>query len=272
LADTYTSLAYYELVPQKENYARAEATVVQALVLDEKLAEPHATLGFLKMMQWEWREAEKEYQRSLALNPNYATAHNWYGLLLSFLVRYPEALAEFDRAKQLDPASAIYLTNRAMNLCHMDQYDRGIAQYQEVSALGHPNNGFFELTLANACYLPRGMYQEAIDQLKRAVAINPADSRFLAMLGYAYGRFGQRDRASSILNDLLEQDARAGRPVAVATVYIGLGDNEHALEWLEKAYQRRSPYLCRVRQGSEFESLRSDPRFKDLLRRLGLPP
>ncbi len=272
LADAYTSLAYYELVPPKDNYARAEATVVQALVLDEELAEAHATLGFLKMIQWEWLEAEKEYQRSIGLNPNYAVAHSWYGLLLDMLVRYPEALAEFDRAHQLDPASGLYGINRAMTLCQTGQYDRGIAQIQEVSALGHPNNGFVELVLGAECYLPKGMEQEAIDQLKQAVAINPADPRFLGTLGYAYGRSGQRDRASSILNDLIEQDRHADRAVAIAAVYDGLGDNEHALEWLEKAYQRRSPYLGWGRTSPSSESLRADPRFKDLLRRLRLPP
>ncbi len=116
------------------------------------------------------------------------------------------------------------------------------------------------------------MYQEAIDQLKEAAAINPEDPRVLGALGYAYARAGHRDLASSVLNELIEKDRRADMATALAWVYAGLDDKERAFEWLEKAYQRRSPFLPRLGLSPANDQLRSDPRFKDLLQRLGVPP
>ena len=271
LADAYTTLAWYALAPAKENYARAEETALEALALDEEQAEAHAALGFVKIVQWEWGKAEQEFKRSIALSPNYAVAHNWYGLLLHLIGRSTDAVAEFDRARQLDPASPIYLLNRAMMSCLMGQYDQGFAQIKETSTLSPPNNGSLEL-IGGECYLRKGLYQEAIEELRHAMAINPADSRISGSLGFAYARSGQRDRAVSILNELMQPVRRTDAAVAIAWIYVGLDDNERALEWLEKAYQWHSPNLPRMRISGILEPLRSEPRFKDLVRRLGLPP
>jgi len=271
LADAYATLAWYGFAPAKENYARAEEAALKALALDEEQAEAHAALGFVKMVHWEWDDAEREYKRSIELSPNYAAVHNWYGLLLHFILRNTEAVADFDRARQLDPASASYAINRAMMSCLMGQYEQGLARIKEVSALNNPKNGALQL-IAAECYLRQGMYQEAIEELREAVEINPADSRISGSLGYAYARSGQRDRATSILNELIQPDRRTDAAVAIAWIYTGLDDHERALEWLEKAYQWHSPNLPRMRISGILEPLRSEPRFKDLVRRLGLPP
>ncbi len=271
LSDAYASLAWYSLAPAKESYARAEEAALKALALDEEQAEAHAALGFVKMVQWEWGKAEQEFNRSIALSPNYASAHNWYGLLLHLTGRLAEGGAEFSRARQLDPALGIYAINQGITSCLLGQYDQGLAQIKEAATLSHPKNGFVQF-VRGECYLGRGMYQEAIDELKQAAAINPADPRFVGTLGYLYARSGQRDRATSILNELIQPDRRTDMAVAIAWIYVGLDDHDRAMEWLEKAYQWRSPILQRLKVSPISEPLRSDPRFKDLVRRMGLPP
>jgi serine/threonine-protein kinase len=270
VADSYESLAYYAFVPREEYVAKAEAAALKALAIDDELAEAHATLGFIRLTKWDWLTAEKQLKRSIELNPNYAQAHGSYGSYLSLMAQSNQAVAEFVRAQQLDPASAVYAGNLGVEFCQMGQYDKGIAQLKDAQQLTG-NRAFQHFVLATTCYSPRKMYQEAIDELEKALAINPTDPRFSGQLANVYAQSGNKDRALTILEQLKERDRSEDAATAIATAYIGLDDKERAFEWLEKAYQRRSLALGRLKISKTFDPLRSDPRFEDLVRRVGFP-
>jgi serine/threonine protein kinase/tetratricopeptide (TPR) repeat protein len=271
LADSYSLLAHYLYAPWKQNLARAEAAALKALALNDELAEAHAALGNISMNNWDWLAAETHLKRAIALNPNYATAHNWYGLYLNWMGHLEQAAAEFTRAQQLDPASAVFSANMGSILCQMRQYQRGIEQLKEALQL-EPNYSFIHVLLASVCYIPQQKYQESLDQLKQAVTLNPANPVFLASLGWAYGLAGEKDRAVTILKELKRREESEDMATAIAQVYMGLGDKDRAFEWAEKAYQRHSSELASLSIAACNDEIRSDPRFVDLFRRLGLPP
>ena len=271
LADAHSLLAYYAYAPWKGSYAKAEAAALKALSLDDQLAEAHAALGNLRMENWEFSSAEKELKQAIALNPNYATAHNWYGLYLNWTGHLDEARAEFTRSLQLDPASPLYGANLGGLLCQLGQYDRGIAQVKESLQLDE-DFGMSRFMLAGICYLPSRMYREAIDECKRIAGASPANPLALAALAGAYAASGERDRAMSILNQVIERDGTVDLAVMIGHVYFSLGDRERGFEWFEKAYQRHSHTLIMLKVAPLGDSVRSDPRFVDLLRRIGFPP
>ncbi len=271
LADSYRLLAYYRYAPLKENYTSAEAASSKALALDDELAEAHAALGALRLEKWDWLGAEKELKRAIALNPNYAPAHDSYGTYLNRTGHNEEAEAEFIRAQQLDPASAAYSVDVGNVLCQMGQYERGIAQLKESLRLD-PNYTLARNVLGAACYLRNSLYQEAIDEFKQALAMDPTDRRFLGPLAGAHARLGNQDQALTILKELKERDQSQDVATSIAQVYIGLDDKDRAFEWLEKAYQRRSDLLARLKVAPMYFALRSDPRYAELVRRIGFPP
>jgi len=268
LSDSHALLGYYSYAPKKEARATAKAAALKALALDEELAEAHASLGILKLQEWDWLNAERELQRAISLNPNYAVAHNWYGLYLLWTGRLDQAIAEQTRAQQLDPASPVYPANLGTIACSSGQVDRGIAQLKEAQQLDA--NTAFVHTLLAYCYMKGQMYREAVDQLKQGLALNENDPSIRGALGYAYVQLGNRDLALSILSDLKKRDERVDEASSIASIYLALDDKEQALEWLEKAYQRRSPDLVFLKIGWLYDPLRSDPRFENLLRRIGL--
>jgi tetratricopeptide (TPR) repeat protein len=271
LADSLGAIAYYSFAPTKDSGSKSEVAVLKALALDDQLAEAHATLGFMRMMHWDWVAAEQEFKRAIALNPSYAVAHNWYGLYWLFGGHQDKAAEEFGRAQQVDPASPAYNANLGAIFCNREQYERGIAYLTESFRLA-PDYAFSHLPLAINCYLPRKMYQEAIDQFKQALDKNPTDSKFSGALAYTYSRAGNRNGALTILRELEERDKREDVAVAIAYAYVGLDDKDRAFEWLEKAYQRRSPALLSLKVYGGLDPLHSDPRFDDLVRRIGFPP
>jgi TolB-like protein/Flp pilus assembly protein TadD/predicted Ser/Thr protein kinase len=272
LADSYQFLAGAPNWPREENVAKAEAAAKTALAIDDELAEAHASLGLIKMGQWDWINAEKQLRRAIELNPSYAPAHNWYGIYWGTMAHAEQAAAEFTQAQQLDPTSAVYAINLGSIFCRMGQYDRGIAQLQVAEQL-NPKGAAVHAQLAT-CHWWRKMYQEAIAEFEKELAINPTDQYPLSALAQVYARLGNKDRALSILNQLKERDQAEDAALPIAMLYTELKDKESAFEWLEKAYQRHSGGLglISLKGDTEYDSLRSDPRFADLLRRMGFPP
>ncbi len=271
LADSYNFLAGYGYAPLLEAQARAEAAAVKAIALDDELAEAHAALGNLRIAKWDWPSAETELKRAIALNPNYALAHNWHGLYLNQMGHADQAAAEFARALQLDPASAVYAGNQGASFCRLGQFDRGVAQLKESVQLD-PSGSIHHVVLVLNCYLPKQMYQEAVDELEAALTVNPNDLGLLGSLAYAYALSGNRDRALMIFKKLKERDENPNVPLMIAQVYVAIGDKDRAFEWLEKAYQQRSPGLGWLKALWIWDPLHSDPRFADLVRRVGFPP
>ncbi len=271
LADSYNFLAGYGYAPLLEAQAKAEAAAVKAIALDDELAEAHAALGNLRVEKWDWLSAETELKRAIALNPNYALAHNWYGLYLNRMGHVDQAAAEFARALQLDPASAVYAANQGASFCRSGQFDHGVGQLKESLRLD-PSRSITHALLVFNCYLPKQMYQAAVDELEAALTVNPNDPQILGSLAYAYVVSGNRDRALMIFKKLKERDESPNVAPMIAQVHVALGDKDRAFEWLEKAYQQRSPWLGSLNALWTYDPLRSDPRFVDLVRRVGLPP
>jgi TolB-like protein/Tfp pilus assembly protein PilF/predicted Ser/Thr protein kinase len=273
LADSYLLLGGYGLLPAKEAYAKGREATTKALELDDTLAEAHNALATVKSeYEWNWSDAELEFRRAIELNPGYATAHQWYGELLSQLGRHEEALAEINQAQQLDPLSLIINASRGWILLTAGRDDLAIEQLRRTLEIDpHFAHAHFFLGYA---YLRKGALAEAIAEFQRAITLSPNVPQYKSGLGHAYGRTGKSTEARKLLDELKEQSKR--RYVSwcdFAAIYAGLGEKDRAFASLEKAYEQHDVVLVRATNGwSSFDPLRSDPRFQDLVRRLGLRP
>jgi serine/threonine-protein kinase len=273
LADSYLMLSHYGAAPPKETLSRAEAAAKKALELDDTLAEGHASLAhILSVLDWDRLRAEKEYQRALALNPNYATAHHWFALHLSVMGRHKEAIAEMKRARELDPLSLPINVSVGYAFMVAGEYDQAIAECGKTLEID-PNFAYAYFYRGRA-YLLKGMYKEAVAEFKKALELSGVRGNIKGALGYAYAVSGNREQAERLVNELRrESNRRYILPGEIAIIYTGLGDKDRAFEWLEKAYEDRSDWwLLELKVNPMFDTLRPDPRFQDLARRVGLPP
>jgi tetratricopeptide (TPR) repeat protein len=270
LADCYSLRAGY--VSPRKAFPEARKAALKALELDDTLGEAHASIAYIKYFyDWDWTGSEKELQRAISLNPNYADSHTHYASLLSHVGRPEEAIVEARRAVALDPLSA--LANRFLGavLYYARQYDQALEQERKALELD-PN--FLEAYRdIGAIYLRKSMNKEAIEELERASAIAPeGTTTTLSFLGNAYALVGRKGDAEKVLARLNALSAtRWVPPESWARVYIGLGDKDKAFEWLEKDYEER--FLANLALwGPMYDSIRSDVRFADLLRRMNLQP
>jgi eukaryotic-like serine/threonine-protein kinase len=269
LADGYSRRATSGTVPPKEAFPKAKVTAQRALELDDTLAEAHTSLAWIKTLyDWDWSGAETEFQRAIALNPSYATAHGWYGVALWNMGRLEEAIAEERRALQLDPLSGIINRNMGDAFYLAQQYDQAIAQYRKTLEL-YPNVLVLHSFLGYA-YLQKSMYKEGMAEFEKW----PGG---LVGLGYTSAVTGRRAEAQKALDQLIGRAKQQYVPAGeMASIYVGLGEKDKAFAWLEKAYADRSlggqTFTIGIKVDPHFDSLRSDPRFSDLLRRMNLQP
>jgi serine/threonine-protein kinase len=271
LADSYYLLAgtAFGALPPQEAIPRAKAAALKALQIDDALAEAHASMALILTSEWDWLGAEKEYKRSIELNPRYPTVRQWYAFYLTARGRLEEALAEAQRAHELDPLSIIINRDLGLIFYYARQPDRAIEQYLKTIELD-PNFALAHQALGRAC-LAKGMHQQAVEHIQRAASLAGESVAMSAALAHAYGVAGRKSEAKKILADLLERSRRLQvEPMSIAVTYVGLGDNENAFAWLEKAYAERSMGLQTLKIHPIFDGLRSDSRFQDLLRRVGL--
>jgi TolB-like protein/Flp pilus assembly protein TadD len=268
-ADSYILLAEYTVLPSKEALPKAQDAAMKALQLDETLAEAHTSLGAIKAdHEWNWRAAESEFRRAIELNPNYATAHQWYAELLSQQGRHDEAIAEIRRAEELDPLSLIINAIAGRILLVAGKIDPAIEQLQKTLEID-PNFSIANYDLGKA-YLQKRMSTQAIAEFQRSVNLFKVSERDAA-LGYAYARVGRNAEAHHVLETYLQQSSRTYVSwYGMAFIYAGLGDNNQVFACLEKAYEQHDVRLRDVKVEPLFESLRLDPRFADLVRRVGL--
>ena len=271
LADCYSLLEIYAGTPAGGTHLKAKAFAQRALQLDGSLAEAHTSLAFADTSLWQWEEAEAEFKRAIKLDPNYPTAHQWYSTLLRDMGRLDESLAETKRAQQLDPLSLIIGQNLAMAYLSLGDVTSAIEQSKRVIDLdlAFPR-GYWTLGLA---YLKQGRHSEAIAALQKAVELSGGEREMLSHLGYGYAISGKGSAALAILKEVQgKYQKHEALAQDVAAIYAGLGDKDQAFAWLEKDFETSSGQLARVRWEPPFESLRSDPRFADLLRRMRLKP
>jgi serine/threonine-protein kinase len=271
LADCYTAIGYYGFLLPREAWERARAAATRALELDDALAEAHASLANIRThYDWDWPAAEREYRRAIELNPRYAAAHHWYGLHQSVIGRFEEAEGEYRLALEIDPFSLII--NTALVSCHYyaRQYDRATEQIRKTLDL-EPNFGGAHWMLGQI-YEALGQFDDAISELTRAKPLYSNSSEVAGSLGHAHAVAGQRREALKILEELTALSERKYVPAhSIALIYGGLGDHDHAFQLLEKAYEERSSRLAYLNVDPVLDSLRPDPRFNELRRRVGLP-
>ena len=267
LADVYALMGGYSGALTAQSMSQARAAALRALQLDDNLPEAHAALALIvQNHDYDWQTAEKEFKRAIELNPNYATGHQWFAEHLAWRGRFEEALRESERARQLDPLSLIIASDNAAILLYARQYDRAIAQFNAVREMD-PN--FPRGLLIYAAYLHKGMFAEAQTVVENKFAANSPWQ--LANLAYIYGRTGKRAPAERELRELLDINGRQPvDPMVIVLAYIGMGDNDQAIAWLEKGYAAHSNGLTSIKVDPLYDPLRGDPRFQDLLRRVGL--
>jgi adenylate cyclase len=268
MADTYVAAADAFIAP-REAFSKAKEAALKAIELDDTLAEAHASLGLLHYhYDWDWAAAEKEFKRALVLNPQSAWSYALYAQFLGGMGRVDEANDQGRRALEIDPLSATARWCLGWAFLNAGRSDEAIEQISKAMEL-NPNSAWARTFLGRA-YLTKGMQQRGIEEMETARRDGPDDVFVLGLLGYGYAVTGRRADAFKVLHSLDEMEKhRYVSRAARVYVYAGLGDNDKAFEWLEKAYQERSDALAWFRQEPESKSLRSDPRFAALMRKVG---
>jgi tetratricopeptide (TPR) repeat protein len=271
LADSYALSGDWEygILSPQEAFPKAKAAVTRALALDDTLSEAHASLAFIQdLYDWDWASAEKEYKRALALNPSYATAHHWYAWHLIVMGRNDDGIAELRKAESLDPLSLIISADLADALCIAHLYDESVQQSQKTIEMDpHFAVAHYQLGQALA---RKHMHNEAITEFRRAIELSGGNTTFESNLANAYAVSGRKEEAMKIVHDLESRQSRdSPTDASIALIHVGLGDNDRAMTWLNKAYQAR--FNPSILTRPVFDPLRSDPRFQDLVHRIGLP-
>jgi eukaryotic-like serine/threonine-protein kinase len=268
-ADSYAQLADFNVLPTREVLPKVKSAAARSLELDEAGAEAHTSLAWARFHEWDWADAEKEFKRAIELNPSYPTAHSWYGEYLMVLGRFDEALVEMNRASELNPLSPGLNLALGYRFYYAHQYPEAVEQIQKTLAM--------DATFVPAhvylgrAYEQKGTYPEAIAEMRKALEFSEGDTNELAALGHAYAVAHQAGEAKKILDQLKERSQQTYvQPSLIALIQAGLGDKNQAFDWLQKAYEDRSAGLLYLKVDPAFDSIRSDPRFLDLLHRVGL--
>jgi TolB-like protein/DNA-binding winged helix-turn-helix (wHTH) protein/Tfp pilus assembly protein PilF len=271
LADSYALAGdwQYALMTTKEALPKAKAAAMKAIELDSSLSEAHTSLAFcLEGFDWNWQQADQEFNQALQLNPGYATGHHWYAWHLALIGKNNEAIAEMKKALDLDPLSLIINADLAELLLIEHFPDESIHQSRKTIEMD-PNFAMAHHQLGQA-YLAKGLYPQASKEFQEAIQLSNGSPSSIANLIRAYVAMGKTAEAMALLDELKKRST-LGRPYSseLAVAYAALGDKDSAMAWLEKGYEERFNPGVLLRPG--FDPLRSDPRFKDLIRRIGLP-
>ena len=270
LADTFGLMSTWLMVPQNEFMPKARAAALKALQIDDTLAEAHASLALIvEIYDYDWQTAEKEFGRAIQLDPGYPTAHQWYAEYLSWQGRFEEALAESDRARQLDPLSAIIATDHAAIFYFSRHYDRAIAQAR--TALDMDPSSVRARGFLLRAYVREGRFAEALDYIERQ-KLRPDDPWAWAEKAEVYGSWGRTAQAQQALATTEQLLPRwpLENTVLLVPVYAAVGRKDQAIALLQTAYAQHWSVVCDIKVEPEYDPLRSDPRFQDLLRRVGL--
>jgi len=271
LADCYIGLTFYNFAAPHETMPKAKESAIKALALDNTLAEAHTSLAHvLTNYDWNWSEAEKEFKRSIELKPDYATAHEWYAIhYLTATGRLEEAVQEMKKALELDPASLVMNTFMGATLYYAGRYDEAIDQCRRTIQMD-PNFAVAHWHLGLA-YEQKQALDAATEEFKKAISQSGGSPLMRAALGRAYAESQKKHEANEMLNELNELAKREYvSAYELATIYVALGNNEQGFQLLAKAYAEHSFHLVNLNVSPQFKSVRSDPRFQNLVQRIGL--
>jgi TolB-like protein/DNA-binding winged helix-turn-helix (wHTH) protein/Flp pilus assembly protein TadD len=271
LADSYALAGDWEygVMTSKEALPRAISAAKKAIELDDNLSEAHISLAFcLEGFDWNWQAADTEFRRAIELNPGYATGHHWYSWHLALLGKNEEAISEMRKAQNLDPLSLIINADLAELLLIARFPAESIAQSRKTIEM---DSGFaLAHNQLGQAYLAKNMFADAVSELQKAVQLSGGSAVCIANLARAYAASGRSDKAEELLNELKTRSSSGyAFSSELAGIYTALGDRTQAIGWIEKGYDDRFNPSVLLRPS--FDPLRSDPRFKDLVRRIGLP-
>ncbi len=269
LADTYGLMSTWSLVPQNEFMPKAREAAVKALRIDASVAEAHTSLALVaENYDYDWQTAEKEFRQAIQLDPGYGTAHQWYAECLSFQGRFDDALTESERARQLDPLSVIIARDHGTILYFSRQYDRAIEQFRTVREMDpdFPRPG----ALIEA-YVQKGQFADALAELEKW-RTHGNELSYWTYLAYVYGRSGQQATARRALAKLehIIRYSQSDVTLPLSVAYVGTDRRDEVIALLQKAYSKHSTVVVTIKVEPLYDPLRSDPRFQDLLRRVGL--
>jgi tetratricopeptide (TPR) repeat protein len=256
-------------LPEKA-FPRARAAALKALEIDDKLAEAHTALaGIMGDYDWDFVNAEKEFKLAIELNPGYAISHQWYAELLSYLGRLEEAIREIKIARNLDPLSPRISASVGFFMIFSRRYGEALEELNKALEVD-PNHSLTH-ELLGWVYEAMGKYEDAVKFYLRAIELHGGSKDPEAYLACCYTLMGKREEAREILDDLIEYSkGNFVSGVDLALICAALGEKDQAFDWLEKAFRERDPYLLNMNNYHRLDPVRSDPRFSDLLRRIGL--
>ena len=266
MADSYIAAAEGGFVPLDEAYAKTLWASSKAVEADETVADGHIMVATVKEHDWNWAEAEREYRRAIELNPGLARAHHWYGLLLSALKRHDEAVSELKRAVEIEPLNASLYANQAIVYANAHRYSDALESVNAARTISGSGKSWNDIL--GMLHIYQGMFDRGLEEI-RSGAAEPRRIDDLLQLAYALGRAGKRREALQMINQL-ERKTNADA-VGVAIAWTGIGNKDKAFEWLNRALDVHSPGELWIGVFPSLDPLRSDPRFKELLRRTGLP-
>ena len=258
-------------LPPLEVFPKSKRAAEMAMKLDDTLAEAHVAIGGKELFfERNWSNAEKEFQRGIELNPNQSDAHQLLGYYWEVMKQFDKAEAELRNAQKIAPLMGLMNADVATLPYYQHRYDEAATLYLKTRDL---DPDFIPVPfLPGQIYERQGMYQQAINECRKALASSPDNPSILSVLGYAYARAGQRDEAQAILNKFQEmRKQRYVSPFVIALLCVGLDKKDEAIEWLNKAFEERDPQLIWVDLDPELEVLHSDPRYRDLMQRMGIP-
>ena len=271
LADTYITLGYWDYLPPQQVFRQARVAAEAAVRTDESLAEAYTSRGCVRLLyDWDWMGAEQAFRRALELKDRYSTAHFWYACYLWSMGRTAESVDQASRAQALAPLSPVVNANLGWALYFARRHDEGIAQCRK--ALELDTHALMTYTVLGQIYAAASRFDEAISALQSAVSFSGGASFTKAALGFAYGKAGKEHEARQILHELQERATAAYvSPFCLSLVETGLGETDHALTSLERAYENHSHWLAYAKTWPMLDDLRSEPRFATLLGKVGLP-
>jgi tetratricopeptide (TPR) repeat protein len=269
-ADAYASLAEFNVLPTREVMPKVRVAASKALDLDNTLAEAHTSLAWERFHDWDWAGTETEFKHAIALDPSYPTARIWYGDFLSAMGRFDEAQAQLVSAAEANPLSPVIGLALASRLYYARQYAAAIEQCQKTLAI---ESTFIPAHhLLGQAHLANGHFPEALAELKKALALSEGDTNELAALAYGHAAAHETAEARRLLQELKERSEQTYvQPLALAVIHLGLGNRDEAFDWLGKAFTDRSAGLVYLKVDPLFDTISTDARFTDLVRRVGLP-
>jgi tetratricopeptide (TPR) repeat protein len=272
LSSVYGIMINNGLLSEKEGYPKWRAVVTKAMELDDKLSEAHVSLGILlQYHDWNWTDAEREFERAVQLNPNQPIVHLVLGDNFCMTGRLDRAIAEETRARQLDPYSVSHNSMLGNTLVFAGRNDEAIQQGRKMLDLSSRDAH----QVMGLAYEHKGDWQHAIPELQEMVKLSKDEPQLpqgVADLAHAYAVFGRKQEARQLLAQLMEMSKKRFVPSwAFALINVGLGDKDRAFEWLDKAYDERPSDIMGIKVDPRMQPLRSDPRYRELLLRMGLP-